>query len=166
MNRVKFYVEDVAHRELVLVLTKVSRKQVRFKGMCKTEVLKALREESEENIVGVVDEDPDKSQPPFLRNFEEFANDERANIRILRLNEAKLIILRPRVEEWILEVARNSGLDVKKYGLPEDADKLHRHLKPSRQEILNRFRTFVEDLADKHELRTLLSFLQDCDSLL
>jgi len=60
-------------------------------------------------------------------------------------------------------VARNSGLDVKKYGLPEDADKLHRHLKPSRQEILNRFRTFVEDLADKHELRTLLSFLQDSE---
>jgi len=53
MNRVKFYVEDVAHRELILVLTKVSRKQVRFKGMCKTEVLKKLREESEEHIVGV-----------------------------------------------------------------------------------------------------------------
>ena len=162
MNIVKFYVEDVAHRELVLVLTKVSRKQVRFKGMCKTEVLKELKERCEEHIVGVVDEDPDKNQPPLFRNFEEFANEERANIRILRLNEAKLIILRPRVEEWILEVARNSGLDVKKYGLPEDAVKLHRHLKPSRQEILNRFRTFVEDLADRHELRTLLSFLQDC----
>jgi len=65
------------------------------------------------------------------------------------------------VEEWILEVARNSGLDVKKYGLPEDTVKLHRYLKPSKQEILNRFRTFVEDLADKHELRTLLSFLQN-----
>ena len=162
MNRVKFYVEDVAHRELILVLTKVSRKQVRFKGMCKTEVLKKLREESEKHIVGVVDEDPDKNPPLLLRNFEEFANDERANIRILRLNEAKLIILRPRVEEWILKVARNSGLNVKKYGLPEDAVKLHRYLKPSRQGILNRFRTFMEDLADKHELRTLLSFLQDC----
>jgi len=56
MNRVKFYVEDVAHRELVLVLTKVSGKQVRFKGMCKTKVLKALKEESKEHIVGVVDE--------------------------------------------------------------------------------------------------------------
>ena len=119
MNRVKFYVEDVAHRELILVLTKVSRKQVRFKGMCKTEVLKALKEESKEHVVGVVDEDPDKTQPPLLRNFEEFANDEHANIRILRLNKAKLIILRPRVKEWILKVARNSGLDVKKYGLPE-----------------------------------------------
>jgi len=162
MNRVKFYVEDVAHRELVLVLTKVSGKQVRFKGMCKTEVLKALKEESEEYIVGVVDEDPDRSRPPLLRNFEEFANEECANIRILRLNKAKLIILRPRVEEWILKVARNSGLDVKKYGLHEDAVKLHKHLKPSRQEILNRFRTFVEDLTDRHELRTLLSFLQDC----
>ena len=31
MNIVKFYVEDVAHRELVLVLTKVSRKQVILK---------------------------------------------------------------------------------------------------------------------------------------
>ena len=165
MNRVKFYVEDVAHRELVLVLTKVSRKQVRFKGMCKTKVLKALIEESKEHIVGVVDEDPDKSQPPLLRNFEEFANDERANIRILRLNEAKLIILRPRVEEWILEVARNSGLDVKKYGLPEDADKLHERLKPKRlkeQKIHKKFREFLGDLTDRHELRILLSFLQDC----
>ena len=115
-------------------------------------------------IVGVVDEDPDKSQPPLLRNFEEFANDERANIRILRLNEAKLIILRPRVEEWILEVARNSGLDVKKYGLPEDADKLHECLKPKRQreqKIHKKFREFLGDLTDSHELRTLLSFLQD-----
>ena len=58
-------------------------------------------------------------------------------------------------------MARNSRLDVKKYGLPEDALKLHRYLKPSRQEILNRFRTFVEDLADNHESRTLLSFLQN-----
>ena len=49
MNKVKFYVEDVAHRELVLVLTKVSRKQVIFKGKCKTKVLKALKEESEEH---------------------------------------------------------------------------------------------------------------------
>jgi len=65
MNRVKFYVEDVAHRELVLVLTKVSRKQVRFKGMCKTEVLKKLREGGEKHIVGVVDEDPDKNQLRF-----------------------------------------------------------------------------------------------------
>ncbi len=165
MNIVKFYVEDVAHRELVLVLTKVSRKQVRFKGMCKTKVLKALKEESKEHIVGVVDEDPDKNQPPLLRNFEEFANDERANIRILRLNEAKLIILRPRVEEWILKVARNSGLDVKKYGLPEDADKLHERLKPKRlreQKIHKKFREFLGDLTDSHELRTLLSFLQDC----
>ena len=113
--------------------------------------MKALIEESEEYIAGVVDEDPDK-----------FANDERANIRILRLNEAKLIILRPRVEEWILEVARNSGLDVKKYRLHENAVKLHRHLKPSRHEILNKFRTFVGNLTDRHELRTLLSFLQDC----
>ena len=165
MNIVKFYVEDVAHRELVLVLTKVSKKQVRFKGMCKTEVLKALKEESKEHIVGVVDEDPDKTQPPLLRNFEEFANDERANIRILRLNEAKLIILRPRFEEWILKVARNSRLDVKKYGLPEDADKLHERLKPKRlkeQRIHKKFREFLGDLTDSHELRTLLSFLQDC----
>ena len=144
------------------MLTKVSKKRVIYKEMNKTKVLKALIEESEEHIAGVVDEDPDKIQPPLLRNFEEFANDERANIRILRLNEAKLIILRPRVEEWILEVVRNSGLDVKKYGLPEDAEKLHRHLKPSRQEILNRFSTFVEDLTDRHELRTLLSILQNC----
>ena len=165
MNIVKFYVEDVAHRELVLVLTKVSRKQVRFKGMCKTKVLKALIEESKEHIVGVVDEDPDKTQPPLLRNFEEFANDERANIRILRLNKAKLIILRPRVEEWIPKVARNSGLDVKKYGLPEDADKLHERLKPKRlkeQKIHKKFREFLGDLTDSNELRTLLSFLQDC----
>ncbi len=165
MNRVKFYVEDVAHRELILVLTKVSRKQVRFKGMCKTEVLKALKEESEKHIVGVVDEDPDKNQPPLLRNFEEFANDERANIRILRLDKAKLIILRPRVEEWILKVARNSGLNVREYGLPEDADKLHERLRPKRlkeQKIHKKFREFLGDLTDKHELRTLLSFLQDC----
>ncbi|MCW3131149.1 MAG: hypothetical protein N2V73_00255 [Candidatus Methanospirare jalkutatii] len=165
MNIVKFYVEDVAHRELVLVLTKVSKKQVRYKDMNKTEVLKKLREESEEHIVGVVDEDPDKTQPPLLRNFEEFANDERANIRILRLNEAKLIILRPRFEEWILKVARNSRLDVKKYGLPEDADKLHECLKPKRlrgQKIYKKFREFLGDLIDCHELRTFLSFLQDC----
>ena len=162
---VKFYVEDVAHRELVLVLTKVSKKQVRYKDMNKTEVLKELKKKREEHIVGVVDEDPDKTQPPLLRNFEEFANDERANIRILRLNEAKLIILRPRFEEWILKVARNSGLDVKKYGLPEDGDKLHERLKPKRlkeQKIHKKFREFLGDLTDRHELRTLLSFLQDC----
>ena len=165
MNIVKFYVEDVAHRELILVLTKVSEKRVIYKEMNKTKVLKALIEESEEHIAGVVDEDPDKSQPPLLRNFEEFANDERANIRILRLNEVKLIILRPRFEEWILKVARNSRLDVKKYGLPEDADKLHERLKPKRlreQKIHKKFREFLGDLTDRHELRTLLSFLQDC----
>ena len=62
-------------------------------------------------------------------------------------------------------MARNSRLDVKKYGLPEDADKLHERLKPKRQreqKIHKKFREFLGDLTDSHELRTLLSFLQDC----
>jgi hypothetical protein len=37
----------------------------------------------------------------------------------------RLVVLRPRLEEWILAAANEAGLDVRAYGLPRTPRQLH-----------------------------------------
>jgi len=59
------------------------------------------------NCVGLVDEDPRSIQPSFLEHLDlEYELDE-LQIQVKNDNETKnrLIILKPKIEEWIIETA-------------------------------------------------------------
>ena len=104
----------------------VPRKQIRHEGG-KGCVLNKIRES--DAGIGLIDEDPDSHQPRELNQYAMCnQDDEFGSLRRLthQKNTAKkIIIIRPRLEEWLLGRARASSLNPLDYGLPDNADKLH-----------------------------------------
>jgi hypothetical protein len=66
-----------------------------------------------ENETGIIDEDPHSSQPSLLKNFSQTLQED-SSLKIARdSNNNKLIILKPRLEEWLLECSGRSGVSMK-----------------------------------------------------
>lgn len=108
----------------------------------KPEVCKQL--EKRTNWKGMIDEDPFSVQPTYLQKLEETGNSSNYGFRVLK-DAAKnngLIILCPRLEEWILKAAEDAGIDIKKYNLPNDEEKLHEEINTD----LRKFERLVNDL--------------------
>jgi len=83
-------------------------------------------------------------------------------IRILRDENRGnvLLILCPRLEEWIIEAARKSGVGLEDYGLPEEPDRLHEESRAR----LDKFEELVEGLRliNSARVNTLARSLNDC----
>jgi len=107
-----------------------------------------------EKNYALIDEDPRSPQPRSLKIFDK--KKEKYNIKILcDKKENKLIILCPNLETWILKVAEKNGIDVKKYGLPQDFNELHRIINI----ILDSLKTLVKDLKNSEEFIFLKNLL-------
>ena len=111
-----------------------------------------------ENSTGMVDEDPLSSQNPDLNQFTELERLNKAKIKVLyyRWLNNSLIVLCPRLEEWIIAAAREAQIRLRDYDLPDSPATLH--------EVINlrtdRFEDLVESLRDRsarvRELQRLL----------
>ncbi|WP_322799127.1 hypothetical protein [Thermoflexus sp.] len=80
------------------------------------------------NAIAIMDEDPHSSQPRYLRELMSSVAEEGAHqIRVLRDDERGhlILILRPRLEGWILHVARRNGIRPQSFGLPDQEEALH-----------------------------------------
>ena len=105
---------------------------------------------SEKRCKGIIDEDPRSLQPPQLKNFSQMRILETVKLKLYTDPKGnELIILSPRFEEWILTAARESGLKLSSYNLPEDPDRLH--------EVIN---------LDPRKLQKLLSTLKERSRML
>ena len=94
----------------------------------KARVIKVLSE-SNRKVMGLVDEDPGTPLPKdFSKNFLLKENYDEFDIKIFKHvdRESYLILLRPRLEEWILKACKEVEISPTKFGLPQDPDKLHR----------------------------------------
>lgn len=106
----------------------------------------------------MIDEDPGKSQPPLLSNFHEIEISTMYNIKLLYNHKSKnhLVVLRPRLEEWIIRASRIANLDIREFSLPNDADRLHSIININ----INKFKKFLDSLLKNSEqlmfLRNLL----------
>jgi len=66
-------------------------------------------------------------------------------------------LISPRLEEWILKAARETGKDIRKYDLPDNAARLHTEINIA----LDKFENLLEDLKDSsNRLRTLKRLLE------
>ena len=100
---------------------------------------------------GLMDEDPTGSQPDELRHYQEV---ERVGNLILleHATEAgkRVILISPRLEEWLYERAGVHRLSPNDYGLPDSPDRLHSipryDQKRSFVEFLNRLRKLDSDM--------------------
>jgi hypothetical protein len=125
----------------------ISKKQIIHVGN-KPEVCKRL--EKDKNCIGLVDEDPSSFQPPYLKKLQEKENLSDCGLKILNDNAKNndLIILCPRLEEWVLEAIKQAEVDIKKYNLPADSKKLHDKINL----VLDKFEMLIKDLKEKSKM--------------
>jgi len=123
----------------------------------KPEICKQL--EKRENCKGLVDEDPFSVQPSYLRRLEVQENLSSYGLKVLKDGSKKndLIVLCPRLEDWILKAAKEAKVDVKRYNLPDDGEKLHKMININ----ITKFEKLIEDLKGKSRmLYTLEKFIR------
>jgi hypothetical protein len=109
--------------EAVLRALGVPKRQVRH-AAGKGEVLNRLRDLRE--AIGMVDEDPASAQPRELGNYEQVADTEGLRLMARRGSSGqRLIILCPRLEDWLMQRARACGVDPTQHCLPSRPRELH-----------------------------------------
>jgi hypothetical protein len=146
--------------DLVLVetLTTPSRKRNKHAGG-KSMVIRNLMR-TYENSVGMIDEDPASIQPDDLQRFTETNRLQREQIRIHHHDQRnnRLIVLCPKLEEWVLGACSEAGIDVRDYNLPNNPNQLHEVINVR----INRFRQLVEDLMKRSDrVRALQTCLRE-----
>jgi hypothetical protein len=101
----------------------VSKKQLRHER-CKGEVVKRVLKF--DCATGLIDEDPTSAQPRELNNCNQVQISEGLCLFARRDDKNKrLIIVCPRLEDWLINRAKSSGILIENYGLPSDPDRLH-----------------------------------------
>lgn len=77
------------------------------------------------NQLAMVDEDPSSVPNPYERELQ--LKDEILGIKYCidkRLNN-KVLVLKPKLEDWIIYACRKSNIDINNYGLPAKGNGLH-----------------------------------------
>ena len=150
------YVECRSDVALVRGVTGVSRRGVGHEGG-KGEVCNRLRKKND--CIGMVDEDPASGQSAYIREARLEQELPEHGIRVLHHDATRnrIILLCPRLEEWILDAAHAAGVSVTSYGLPNDARRLHGEININ----LARFGNLLEALkGSSGRLKTLKGLLQ------
>ena len=118
----KVFVECYPDAALLRALG-VSKKQLRHER-CKGEVVKRVHKF--DCATGLVDEDPTSTQPRDLDNYKQIQTVEGLCLLTRRNDDNKrLVIICPRLEEWLVSRAKSSGIRPEDYGLPADPNRLH-----------------------------------------
>jgi hypothetical protein len=140
------YTECKPDSLLVRILGIPKRQIIHQQG--KPEVCKQL--EKQENWEGMIDEDPFSVQPSYLKRLPVKENLPTYGLKILNDTSKNndLIILSPRLEDWILKAAKEAGIDIKRYNLPDDGEQLHRVINLD----LRKFERLVNDLRGQSEM--------------
>lgn len=150
------YVECFPDVALLTVGAKIPKRQVihDFKG--KSGVCARLR--GVRNSIGLIDEDPLSSQPPYVTEASLEAEFTHYGLKLLhhRSSRNHLIVLCPRLEEWVLKAAEDAGKDLAQYGLPSSARQLHGEINIR----LDNFERLLRDLSGSERLKALSGLLR------
>jgi hypothetical protein len=129
--------------EAVLRALGLPRKQLLHFGG-KYELVKKLKGRAHD--VGMIDEDPGKGQPKDLSSYRQTNSAEGLHL-LARSGRGgqRLVIVCPKLEDWLIERSKLSGIRPEDYGLPNDPDRLH---SIPRYEQKEGFRCFLADLKE------------------
>jgi hypothetical protein len=119
----------------------------------KTRVVRYVR--SHRNVIGLIDEDPGAARPPGLREYDTIQ--EKNDLLLMEWREKRIVIIRPKLEDWILATAWAQDIDVRdpKYGLPDDPDALKKVINGR----LDSIPVLLDDLMTSPRINTLKQFL-------
>lgn len=106
-------------------------------------------------VVGLIDEDPAQTSPSWLRSLqlEEYPQH---GLKVHR-GSSCLIIVCPRLEEWLLQAAKEVKVDPARFGFPGTGEDLHEVISNNRE----RFDNFIQEVCRKRSPR-----LQQLQSLI
>jgi hypothetical protein len=137
--------------EVVLRGLGVPRKHVLHQAR-KGEVFNWLKRNA--GVVGMVDEDPDSDQPRDLVSYQQVQASEGLLLLVRQGSSGqRLIVVRPRLEDWLIQRARACGVDPRQYQLPGTAKELHNI---PRYEQKDGFQRFLAELSDHDKGLSLL----------
>jgi len=123
--------------EAVLRALGVPRRQVLHEAR-KGEVFNWLKENA--RGVGMGDEDPGNTQPHDLSNYQEVEAGEGLRLLVRRGSSGqRLIVVCPRLEDWLIQRAQKCGVDPKQHHLPGTAKELHNMPRYHRRDGFRRF---------------------------
>jgi len=146
------YVECVPDKALVKILG-IPGNQI-FHAGGKGNICSRLK--YSKNSIGLVDEDPHSPQPNYIKKLK-FQSKE-YSIKVLYDAEFRnyLIVLCPRLEEWILKAVREISIKITDYNLPDEAMDLHKVINTR----IKKFENLVIDIFPKSPmLKTLARLL-------
>ena len=144
------YVECKPDFKLVEVLGIPKKKIKHVAG--KGNVCRVLKKKG--NSVGMVDEDPDCPQPSYLKDLQMVEESHGINLSDNRSHNL-LILLCPNLEAWILEAAKEAGVDVCNYNLPNNASELHEVININIEKLEGLLRNLSDKSDRMRELRRI-----------
>lgn len=150
------YVECKPHRTLVMSIANFPRKEILHDLKGKYEVCKQLAKRS--GFKALLDEDPLSLQPLYFKRVRVENDLPEHDLRLLHdgSKDNYLVILCPRLPEWVLRTAKEAGINMKKYDLPDDGTQLHREINAS----LDKFESLLKELRDSSRLKALKRLLE------
>jgi hypothetical protein len=104
----------------------------------KGRVSKSLKRKSE--AVGLVDQDIGSAEPVTLSKFVEESNQHDVILKRDRLQNNRLVVICPRLEDWIVKTAKAANVRMTDFGLSENPRDLHadiNHRLPNLDRLLN-----------------------------
>ncbi len=114
--------------------------------------------ERSRNFKGLVDEDPYSIQPSYMRNLQLHLNENDIKVLYNETNQNTLNLLCPNLEKWFLKAVKEENVDIKKYGLPDDVDKLHKAINTK---VIN-FENLIKDIMGRSkEFKTLKKVIKE-----
>ena len=144
------YIECKPDRLLVTSLVRVSARQV-IHAHNKPTLCKILTRKT--RCDGLVDEDQNSVQPPYHGRVRPGSNYSEYDFKVFHddANDNRLIVLCPKLEDWVVKTARLAGVDPGSYGLPKDPDRLHREVNLA----LDRFDKLLQAISGNPRMQAL-----------
>ena len=150
------YTECKADTALLNAILSIPKRDIIHEIKGKFEVCKSL--ERKKNSKGMIDEDPATVQPVYLKKL--VLKQDLPQLGLKRLYDQSkgnhVIVLCPRLEEWILRAAEESNIRVQDYGLPNNPSSLHRLL----EHEVDNFIKLVNGLKESNRLKNLKRLLE------
>lgn len=148
------FVECNADRALVTALG-WSRKRLQHAGD-KGAVCNRLKKSP--GSMGLIDEDPMSPQPTFVAESVELERAHGVIVREHRQSKTRLVVVSPRLEDWVFDAVRAAGETVESYGYPPDKGLFHSAVAVNQSGLVR----IVEALGNKSDrLLALRKYLSD-----
>ncbi len=145
------YVECKPDELLVRQVTNLPRRQVVHEAKGKGGVCNRLMRNRD--LVAMVDEDPGATQPTYMAqlSLSREITDLGLKLYLDSRRNNRVIVLCPRLEEWLLRAVSDMGFDIETYRLPRRASALHSAINLDERKI----QRLLTDLADGASPRLL-----------